>query len=58
MSAKGWELRAATSLAGLWGEEGRRAEASDRLAPISGWFAEGFDTVDLKKARALLDELA
>ena len=57
MSAKAWELRAATSLARLWGEEGRRAEARDLLAPVYGWFTEGFDTVDSKEAKALLDEL-
>jgi predicted ATPase len=57
MSAKGWKLRAATNLAGLWGEEGRRAEASDLLAPIYGWFAEGFDIADLREAKALLDQL-
>jgi tetratricopeptide (TPR) repeat protein len=54
---KAYELRAATSLARLWGERGRRAEASDLLAPVYGWFTEGFDTVDLKEAKALLDEL-
>jgi len=58
MSAKGWELRAATSLARLWGEQGRREEARDLLAPIYGWFTEGFDTADLKEAKALLAELA
>jgi predicted ATPase len=52
------ELRAATSLAGLWAEQGRRAEAHDLLAPVYGWFTEGFDTPDLKGARVLLDELA
>ena len=52
------ELRAATSLARLWGEQGRRAEARDLLAPVHGWFTEGFDTADLKEATALLDELA
>ena len=57
MSAKGWELRAATSLAGLWGEQGRRAGARDLLAPVYGWFTEGFDTADLKEAKALLEEL-
>jgi predicted ATPase len=57
-SAKLWELRAATSLARLWREQGRRAEASDLLAPIYAWFSEGHDTPDLKVARALLDELA
>ena len=52
-----WELRAATSLARLWAERGRRAQARDLLAPIYGWFTEGFDTADLKDAKALLDEL-
>jgi len=56
--AKSLELRAATSLAWLWAEEGRRAEARALLAPVDGWFTEGFDTPDLKEARALLDELA
>jgi predicted ATPase len=56
--AKSLELRAATSLARLWGEQGRRAEARDLLAPVYGWFTEGFDTADLKDAKALLDELA
>ena len=56
--AKSWELRVATSLARLWGEQGRRAEARDLLAPVYGWFTEGFDTADLKDAKALLDELA
>ena len=55
--AKSLELRAATSLARLWGEQGRRAEARDLLAPVYGWFTEGFDTADLKEAKALLDEL-
>jgi predicted ATPase len=55
--AKLLELRAATSLARLWGEQGRRATARDLLAPVYGWFAEGFDTMDLKEAKALLDEL-
>jgi class 3 adenylate cyclase/predicted ATPase len=54
---RGYELRAATSLARLWREQGRRAEARDLLAPVYGWFTEGFDTVDLKEAKALLDEL-
>jgi predicted ATPase len=49
--------RAAMSLARLWGEEGRRTEARDLLAPVYGWFTEGFDTADLKDAKALLDEL-
>jgi predicted ATPase len=55
--AKSWELRAATSLARLWQSQGWRSEAHDRLAPIYGWFTEGFDTLDLKEAEALLDEL-
>jgi predicted ATPase len=55
---RGYELRAATSLARLWGEQGRRGEARDLLAPVYGWFTEGFDTADLKDAKALLDELA
>jgi class 3 adenylate cyclase len=50
-------LRAATSLARLWGEQGRRTEARELLVPVYGWFTEGFDTADLKEARALLDEL-
>jgi class 3 adenylate cyclase/predicted ATPase len=56
--AKLWELGAVTSLARLWGEQGRRAEAHGLLAPIYGWFTEGFDTADLKEAKALLDGLA
>jgi predicted ATPase len=55
--AKLWELRAAVSLARLWGEQGRRVEARDLLAPVYGWFAEGFDTPDLIKAKTLLEEL-
>jgi len=51
------ELRAATSLARLWSDRGRNAEARDLLAPIYGWFTEGFETLDLKEARMLLDEL-
>jgi predicted ATPase len=50
------ELRAATSLARLWGEQRRRAEARGLLAPVYGWFTEGFATPDLKEAKALLDE--
>jgi len=53
-----WELRAATSLARLWRDQGRRTEARDLLAPVYCWFTEGFDTPDLNEARALLDELA
>ena len=56
--AKSLELRAATSLARLWGEQGRRTEAHELLAPVYGWFAEGFDTADLKDANALLAELS
>ena len=55
--AKLWELRAAASLARLRREQGRHAEARDLLAPVYGWFTEGFDTPDLKDAKALLDEL-
>ena len=57
-SAKSLELRAATSLARLWADEGKRAEARDLLAPLYGWFTEGFDTADLKDAKALLDALS
>jgi class 3 adenylate cyclase len=56
--ARAYELRAAASLARLWGEQGRRAEARDQLAPVYGWFTEGFDTADLKEAKTLLDQLA
>ena len=56
--AKSWELRAATSLARLWHDQGKRDEARNLLAPIYGWFTEGFDTRDLKEAKALLNELA
>jgi predicted ATPase len=56
--AKSWELRAATSMARLWREQGKRDEARELLAPVYGWFTEGFDTPDLKQAKALLDELA
>ncbi len=55
---RGYELRAATSLARLWREQGRRIEARDLLAPVYGSFTEGFDTADLKDAKALLDQLA
>jgi predicted ATPase len=55
--AKAYELRAATSLARLWGEQSRRTEARDLLAPVYGWFTEGFDTPDLKEAKALVDQL-
>jgi predicted ATPase len=56
--ARLWELRAATSLARLWSDQGKRAQAHDLLAPVYDWFTEGFDTADLKDAKALLDELA
>lgn len=56
--ARSWELRATTGLARLWQGQGRAAEAAGLLAPIYGWFTEGFDTPDLIDARALLDELA
>ena len=55
--AKSWELRAAMSLAHLWQRQGKGAEARELLAPIYGWFTEGFDTADLQEARALLAEL-
>jgi predicted ATPase len=56
--AKSWELRVAMSLARLWQQQGKQAEAYALLAPIYGWFTEGFDTADLQEARALLDELS
>jgi class 3 adenylate cyclase/predicted ATPase len=56
--AKSWELRAAKSMARLWRDQGKRDEAHDLLAPVYGWFTEGFDTLDLKEAKALLDTLA
>jgi predicted ATPase len=55
---KAYELRAATSLARLWGDQGKRDEARELLAPVYGWFTEGFDTRDLKEARTLLEELS
>ena len=55
--AKSWELRAAISMARLWRDQGRRDEARDLLAPLYGWFTEGFDTHDLKEAKLLIDEL-
>ena len=55
--ARSWELRAAMSLARLWQEQGKRTAARELLAPLYGWFTEGFDTADLQEARALLDEL-
>ena len=56
-NAKFWELRAALALARLWRDQGKRSEARDLLAPVYGWFTEGFDTADLKEAKALLGEL-
>ena len=56
--AKSLELRAAMSLSWLWQGQGKRAEACELLAPVYGWFTEGFDTADLQEAKALLDELA
>jgi predicted ATPase len=56
--AKSWELRAAMSMAQLWRDQGKRDEARELLAPVYGWFTEGFNTLDLKQAKALLDELA
>jgi predicted ATPase len=56
--AKGWELRTSTSLARLWQQQGKVKEAHDLLAPVYDWFTEGFDTKDLKAAKALLEELA
>jgi len=55
--AKSWELRAAMSMARLWRDQGKRDEARDLLAPVYGWFTEGFDTLDLKEAKALLEQL-
>ena len=57
-NAKMWELRATMSLARLWCDRGRRSEARDLLAPVYGWFTEGFDIADLKDAKALLEELS
>jgi predicted ATPase len=56
--ARSLELRAACDLARLWAERGERARAADLLASVYGWFTEGFDTADLKDAKALLDGLA
>jgi tetratricopeptide (TPR) repeat protein len=56
--AKGWELRAVTGLARLWCDQGKRDDARNLLAPVYGWFNEGFDTRDLKQAKTLLDALA
>jgi predicted ATPase len=56
--AKTWELRAAVSLARLWRDQGKRVGARDLLAPVYDWFPDGFETADLRDAKALLDELA
>jgi predicted ATPase len=56
--AKSWELRAAMSMARLWRDQGKPQQARELLAPVYGWFTEGFDTLDLREAKALLDELA
>jgi predicted ATPase len=56
--AKSWELRAAMSMARLWRSQGKVQQARELLAPVYGWFTEGFDTRDLKEAKALLEELA
>jgi hypothetical protein len=55
--AKSWELRTATSMARLWRDQGKVQQARELLAPVYGWFTEGFDTRDLKEAKALLDAL-
>jgi predicted ATPase len=56
--AESLELRAAMSLSRLWQRQGRRTEARELLAPIYGWFTEGFDTADLQEAKALLEEVS
>ena len=56
--ARSWELRAAMSMARLWRDQGKPQQARELLAPVYGWFTEGFDTRDLKEAKALLEELA
>ena len=56
--AKALELRAAMSLSRLWQQQGKQVEARELLAPVYGWFSEGFDTADLQEARTLLEELA
>ena len=57
-SAKLWELRAAMCMARLWRDQSKREEARELLAPVYNWFTEGFDTLDLKEAKNLLDELS
>ena len=56
--AKSWELRASISLARLWRDQGKVSEARELLAPVYGWFTEGFDTRDLKEAKTLLEQLS
>ena len=56
--AKSWELRAAMSMARLWRDQDKRDDARELLAPVYGWVTEGFDTLDLKEAKALLEQLA
>ena len=56
--AKSWELRASMSMARLWRDQGKPQQARELLAPVYDWFTEGFDTLDLKEAKALLSELA
>jgi predicted ATPase len=56
--AKGWELRVTTSLCRIWQQKGKGEEARAMLSQIYNWFTEGFDTVDLKEANALLEELS
>jgi predicted ATPase len=56
--AKSWEVRAAMSMARLWRNQGKRDEALNLLAPVYNWFTEGFDSLDLKEAKTLLDDLA
>jgi predicted ATPase len=58
MSAKAWELRSTMSLARMLNQQGKRDEARTMLSEIYGWFTEGFDTADMKDAKALLEELA
>jgi predicted ATPase len=55
--ARSWELRAAMSMARLWRDQGKREQARELLAPVYGWFTEGFDTLDLKEAKVLLEDL-
>jgi predicted ATPase len=55
--AKSWELRAAMSMARLWRDQRKQQQAHDLLAPVYGWFTEGFDTLDLKEGKSLLEQL-